>query len=121
MLRNRHRQKGESNFGCLFALVLLLIGILIGYKMIPIKIKAAELKDIVTDESRAAGQHTDKQIREVILDQAQKLELPVTEESVKINRRANDITVEVEYVVPVNFPGYVYNWNFHHKAENPIF
>lgn len=121
MLRNRHRQKGESNFGCLFALVLLLIGLLIGWKMIPVKIKAAEMKDVVTDEARAAGQHSDKQIVAVIVEQAKKLELPITEDDIKINRRANDITVEVNYTVPVAFPGYTYNWNLHHKAENPIF
>lgn len=121
MLRNRHTQKGESNFGCLFALVLLLVGLLIGWKMIPIKVKAAEMKDVVVDESRAAGSHNDKQIMASILDQAKKLELPITEDDVKINRRANDISVEVNYTVPVTFPGYTYNWNFHHKAENPIF
>lgn len=120
-MRNRHAQKGETNFGCLFALVLLLIGILIAWKMIPIKVKAAELRDVVVDEARAAGSHNDKQIKAAILDQASKLELPVADEDVKINRRANDITVEVSYTVPVAFPGYTYNWNFHHKAENPIF
>ena len=120
MLR-RHRERGESNFGCLIGVVLLLLGILIAYKMIPIKVKAAEMRDVVTDEARSAGTHTDKVILGNILDQARKLELPVSEENVTINRRANDIKVDVKYTVPVTFPGYTYNWNFHHSAENPIF
>lgn len=120
MLRNR-RERGESNFGCLIALVLLLVGILIAWKMIPIKVKAAEMRDIVSDEARSAGQHNDKQILANILDQAQKQELPITEENVKIQRKNSYITVELTYTVPVTFPGYTYNWDFHHKSENPVF
>jgi hypothetical protein len=120
MLRNR-RERGESNFGCLVALVLLLVGILVAWKMIPVKIKAAEMRDIVSDEARSAGQHRDNQIMAAILDQAGKLELPITEENVRIERKNSYITVEVTYTVPVVFPGYTFNWDFHHKAENPIF
>ncbi|MEA2490255.1 MAG: hypothetical protein QOH21_2047 [Acidobacteriota bacterium] len=120
MLRNR-RERGESNFGCLIALVLLLLAILVAWKMIPIKVKAAEMRDIVSDEARSAGQHNDGQIRAAILDQAKKLELPIGEDNIKTERRNSYITVEVTYTVPVTFPGYTFNWDFHHKSENPIF
>lgn len=29
--------------------------------------------------------------------------------------------MEVEYTIPVEFPGYTYQWNFHHKLDRPIF
>ena len=120
MLRNR-RERGEGQFGCLVGLVLLLIAGLIAYKMIPVKVKSTDLRDTVQDYTKSAGQFNDKAITQAILTKAKDLDLPVGEKDIKIARRANDIRVEVDYVVPVKFPGYTYNWKFRHKSENPIF
>lgn len=120
MLRNR-RERGEGQLGCLVGLVVLLLAGLIAYRMIPIKVKAAELRDEVVDEAKSAGQHRDAQIIKAIVAKAEQLELPVTEEDIVIKRRSADISVEVTYTVPVEFPGYTYEWNFRHYTENPIF
>ena len=120
MVRSR-RERGEGQFGCLVGLVVLLIAGLIAYRLIPVKVRAAELRDTVVDESKSAGQHSDKQIKQAILHKAKQLELPVDEKDVKVNRSANYIRVNVSYTVPVEFPGYTYNWKFEHKYENPVF
>lgn len=120
MLHNR-RERGESQFGCLVGLVLLLIAGVMAYKLIPVKIKAADMRETVTDEAKSAGQHSDAIMMKRILAKAQELELPVAEENVEIRRANEAIRVEVKYTVPVEFPGYTYQWNFHHRAENPIF
>ena len=120
MLRNR-RERGEGQFGCLVGIVLLLIAGMIAYKMIPVKVKSTDLRDTVNDYARSAGQFKDGQIRAAILEKAESLDFPVTEDDIVVERRAGQILVEVEYTVPVTFPGYTYNWKFHHKAENPIF
>lgn len=119
-MRNR-RERGEGQFGCVIGLLLLLAAIFVAYKMIPVKVKAADLRQTVVDEAKAAGTHDDSVIMKSILKKAQDLGLPVTEENVTINRSANQIRVEVEYTVPVVFPGFTYNWKFHPIAENPIF
>lgn len=120
-MRNRRGQRGEGQFGCLVGLVILLLVGLIAYRMIPIKVKAAELRDEIVDEAKSAGQHNDKVIRASILSKAEQLQLPVTSDQIDINRRAATITIDVQYTVPVNFPGYTYNWDFRHHTENPIF
>ena len=104
-MRRSRGQRGEGNFGCLVGIVLLLAGIFVAYKLIPIKVKAADLRQTVFDESKSGGNHNDDRIMKVILKKAEDLDLPVTEDNVKINRRQNDIAVDVEYVVPVDFPG----------------
>jgi len=120
-LRNR-RERGEGQLGCLFGLVILLVAALVAYKMIPIKVKAAEVRDAVADESKSAGTHSDGRIREGIVSTAKRVGLPVEKENIEIVRDSNNnITVDVKYTVPVQFPGYTYQWNFHHHAENPIF
>lgn len=122
MRRNR-RELGEGQFGCLVGLVFLLAAGLIAYKMIPVKVKAAELRDTVTDEAKSAGRHSDAIIRKQILAKAEQLRIPLKESDIKIERQANNtlIIVEVNYTVPVEFPGFVYQWDFRVKTENPIF
>jgi hypothetical protein len=121
MMQRNRRERGEGQFGCLVGLVILLVAILVAWKMIPIKVKSAELRDAIQDEARSAGTHRDPRILKTILDTAERLELPVTEDEITIRRANNIITIEVDYVVPVEFPGYTYEWEFNHKAENPIF
>ncbi len=117
----KRRELGEGQIGCLVGLVLLLVAGMVAYKMIPIKVRAAEMRETVIDEAKSAGAHTDKQMISAILREAERLDLPVAEENIEIVRRAGQVRVDVKYTVVVEFPGYVYNWNFHHKQENPIF
>ncbi len=120
MRRNRN-QRGEGQGGCIVGLVLLLIGVFIAFKLIPVKVKAAELRQAVVDEAKMAGTRDDGRIMQRILKKAEELRLPVTEDNVKINRGANQIAIDVNYTVPIDFPGFVYQWKFHHNADNPIF
>ena len=114
-------ERGEGRFGCLVGLVLLLVAGLIAYRMIPIKVKSADLRDTVVDESKSAGRQGDKAIRRNILYKAEQLELPVADKDIVIKRANNYIRIEVKYTVPVEFPGYTYQWHFRHYYENPIF
>lgn len=120
MQRNR-RERGEGQFGCLVGLVLLLLAGLVAYRMIPIKVKAAELRDVIVDEAKSAGQHNNQIITKAILAKAEQLDLPVGEDDIKIDRKPEFIKIEVNYVVPVEFPGYTHQWKFRHKTENPVF
>ena len=117
----RGRQKGEGNLGCIVGLIFLALAIFVAYKMIPVKVKNAELRQVITDEAKSAGTHNDENIRAAILYKAKENGLPVTEENIKITRAAQEITVDVNYTVPIEFPGFTYQWNIHHVAQNPIF
>lgn len=117
----RRRQIGEGQAGCVVGLIILLIAVFIAYKMVPIKVKAAELRQMVSDSAKQAGNLSDARIMNAITSKARELELPVVETNVDIHRGGNAIRVKVEYVVPVEFPGYTYQWKFVHTAENPIF
>jgi hypothetical protein len=120
----RHRKRwelGESNFGCLIGLIVMLAAIFVAYKVIPIKVKAAELRQVVVDEAKSAGTHNDEKIRAAILKKAADDDLPVGENEIKIRRAENTINVQVDYTVPIDFKVTVYQWHIHHEAENPIF
>jgi hypothetical protein len=120
MLRNR-RERGEGQLGCLVGLVILALAVFVAWKMVPIKVKAAEVRGVVVDEAKSAGTHSDKVIMGNILSKAHEDNFPLTEDNVKISRGGGNITIDVNYVVPVEFPGYTYQWHFNHTATNPIF
>ena len=120
-MRFSRRERGEGQFGCLVGLALLAVGIFIAWKMIPVKVRAAEIRAVVVDEAKSAGTHNDQVIMRNILRKAREDDMPITEDDVKIRRGNNEITVEVNYVVPIEFPGYTYRWHINHTANNPIF
>lgn len=120
-MRRSAGQKGEGQLGCLFGLAILLVAIFIAYKIIPVKVKVAELRETVVDEAKSAGTHNDDHIRKAILQKADDEGLPVDDEDIEITRHGNEIQVDVDYVVPVSFPGRTWEWHQHHHAENPIF
>lgn len=121
MIIRRLGQRGEGQLGCIVGLLVFVAALFVAYKMIPVKVRAAELRQEVVDQAKAAGFRRDKQIEAAILAKAKELELPVSKSDLTIRRGGSTIKVEVSYVVPVEFPGYTYQWKFNHRAENPIF
>lgn len=120
-MRSRRGERGEGQLGCLVGLIFLAIAIFVAWKMIPVKVRAAELRGTVVDEAKSAGTHNNGKIRDIILNKALENNLPVTEENITIKRGGGEITVDVKYVVPIEFPGFTYKWRQHHHAKNPIF
>lgn len=120
-MRLSRRERGEGKLGCLVGLIAVVLALFVAWKMIPVKVRAAELRQMVVDEAKSAGTHNDGKIRDFILNKALENNLPVTEENIKIKRGGGNISVDVEYVVPIEFPGFTYKWRQHHHAENPIF
>jgi len=120
-MRLRRRERGEGQLGCLVGLILLAIAVFVAWKMIPVKVKAAEMRQVVVDEAKAAGTHNDEKIKGAIMQKVYDTKLPIKEDDVKISRANGEITVDVEYDVPIDFPGFTYKWHQHHHANNPVF
>jgi predicted membrane protein len=120
-MRRNHRERGEGQLGCVFGVIILLLAVFVAWKLIPVKIKAAEMRQTIIDEAKQAGTRGDEAIMKNILTKAEEVNLPITKDDVVIVRGKQDIAVDLSYTVPVTFPGYVYQWKFHHRAENPIF
>lgn len=120
-MQRRRGERGEGKGGCIVSLIVFLFAIFVAWKMIPVKVKAAELRGVIIDEAKSAGTHRDATIRKVIMTKAYELELPLQDPNLKINRGHNRIQISADYVVPIAFPGYTYQWKFHHEYENPIF
>ncbi|HSN68839.1 MAG TPA: hypothetical protein VLV48_06320 [Thermoanaerobaculia bacterium] len=118
----RHRmQRGEGQLGCIFGLIVLIAAGYIAFKMVPVKVRAADLRQEIVDVARSAGVYKEGQIRQKIMAKAEELELPLEPDDLQVVRKSDRVYIEATYVVPVEFPGYTYQWRFRHIADNPVF
>jgi hypothetical protein len=120
-MRRRSGERGEGNFGCILWALALGLAALISWKMVPVKLNTSELYDFMEEEAKFAANTPPEQIAKAIVGKAQVLGLPVTKEQVKVERVGDNIRMEASYTVPVEFPGYTYNWSFSHKVDRAIF
>lgn len=117
----RMNQRGEGKLGCIIGLLILVAAVFVAYKMIPVRVRATEFRDAVHDNARAAGRMSQEAIRKAIAVKAFELKLPITEKDIDLKRTSDSISIKVDYVVPVEFPGYTYNWPFSVDANYPVF
>jgi hypothetical protein len=115
------RQAGQGKVGCAIWLICFCIAAMVAYKMIPVKVKTAELQDFMVDQAKWAGNATNDAIKKSILAKANELGLPLDEKGVKVEKDRDRVRMEAVYTVPVEFPGYTYNWQFHQMVDRNIY
>jgi hypothetical protein len=120
-MRRRFAERGEGNAGCIFWAVVLAVGILIAWKTVPVKISSAQLYDFMEEQAKFAANLPPPEIAKKILWKAQELKLPVDKDHIKVERVGDNIRMEASYTVPIEFPGYTYEWHFDHQVDRPIF
>ncbi len=120
-MRMSRRERGEGQLGCIIGLIIMAAAIYAAFKLVPVKVAAADLRRTIVDEARSAGGSQDDRIRASIMSKAEILNIPLDTKDLEITRQRGTIRIEAEYVVPVEFPGYTFNWKHKHTAENPLF
>lgn len=120
-MTRRKGQSGEGRLGCILWLALLGVGVLICYKAIPVKIASAELYDFMDEQAKWAANTPPEVIKARILDKAKELDLPVDPQNVSVERYGDNVKMRASYMVELEFPGYVYEWQFDHALNKAIF
>jgi hypothetical protein len=115
--------RGDSKLGCIFWLALIIVGALIAWQAIPVKVKTAELHDHMTDMAvLATRERSSEAIKKNVLAKAKELGLPLDQKSLQVSRSESRIRLVADYTVVLEFPfGITYDWEFHHEVDRPIF
>ena len=120
-MRRGSTERGAGNLGCIVWVIVLALGCLIAYKVIPVKVKTSELYDHMVEVSKYGARSEPEEIKKDILATAQRLELPLDKEHLRVERNGDRLLMEATYTVPIQFPGYTYQWHADHKIDVPIF
>lgn len=120
-MNRRRLQSGEGQMGCIISLLILLAVAFVAFKMVPVKVKAAEFRQELVDEAKSGSLRKDKEIRANLMSKADELGLPLKEQDLSITRSRSNITIAAHYTVPIEFPGYTYMWRFEADYSTPLF
>jgi hypothetical protein len=121
--RARRRDDGERGGGNLKAIVwtAILVAFLYGAAMVlPVLINEYEFQDSLQSIARFASVNRKDvdQVKKAVLDAAEKEDLPVQAEDVKVEDHGGNVRINVDYSVTVDLKVYQWTLNFHPEATN---
>lgn len=117
----RGPSRGEGNLGCILWAILLGLVVLIAVKAVPVKISSSELYDYMLEQVKLSPNTPPELMEKRILQKARELDLPLDKKGLEVERVGDRIRITANYTVPVEFPGYTYQWEFRHAIDRSIF
>ena len=112
---------GEGKLGCIIWLLVLGAVVLVAAKLIPVKIRSAELYDFMEEQAMFAARTSPEEIKKRILGRAEELELPLDKKNLSVARKAGRVRMRATYTVPIELPFYTFEWPFEHIIDRPVF
>ncbi len=117
------KRKGESGKGHLKAVIWTMILAAFIYSaamVLPVLINEYQFQDTLQDIARFASvnRRNNEQVKQAVLAEAQKEDLPVEAEDIKVEGNAGNIHINVDYSVTVDLKFYQWTLNFHPAASN---
>jgi hypothetical protein len=118
----RNSERGSARLK--FIIVVAIIGIVAyaGYQFIPIAYQAYQVKDLMqhdVDTAVALG-HPTSWIKEQLVKSSPEYGIPA-DAIITPAQEDNRMEVRVQYSQPIEFPGFVYNYEFDHTAKSATF
>ena len=107
----RQRQAGDGKLGCILWSLLLIAGVMVAWKAVPVKIATSELYDFMVEQAKWAGNTPPEVLQKRIVSKANELNLPVDPKLVTAERPGDRIRMKAVFTVPLEFPGYTYEWD----------
>ena len=118
----RFGARGEGRIAFIFALIILVAAVFVAARLIPVKVKAYQFADYMRDEAqRTAWTKDDETLKKHLLEKARMLDLPITEENLKVIIGGGEIVVSARYEIPVDLGVKTYVWHFDQQERAPLF
>lgn len=119
---NMQSELGGSRLKLIIFLAVFAIVIYAGYMYIPVTVDAYYFKDVMqnkVDMAAAQGQNGDW-VREQLVKSGPEYHVPPDMTVTSILKEGR-LEVRVQFIRPISFPGYTYNYEFDHTAKSSGF
>lgn len=113
-------QKGEGKSGAFLGILVLFLVVFAAVKVVPVMVRVYSFEDKVREECKFFRGSTEKLV-EGIMDAASEEEIPIDEEDITINYQKEKLKLNIQYTIPITFPGYIYKWNQSVDYDAPVF
>jgi hypothetical protein len=122
-MRSTRGMRGAIKIGCILWLAVVAVLVHMGYQIIPVKVKTSTFYDFMEEEAAFGSIRDIKQLQKELIAKAKELDVPVTEDNLKITRTRADISIEAHYTITIEFfNGWKkYDWKFDQVVNRPTF
>jgi hypothetical protein len=119
---HRHRAiRGEGGFKALAGLVILVLGAIAAFRIVPLHIRGGEIYDAMNEQANFGGFRTPDKLQYEVFRKAQENRAPLALTDIKVYRAGNNIIIEAKYTEAVDVLGYHYVYIFDKKVDKPTF
>ena len=105
----------------LFGIFVLVAAVYVGYHLFTPYFNNYQFQDAVETEARmntySSVRKSDEEIRDGLLKKAEELDVPVTRDQIRIDRRGREYIITADYTVHVELPVYPVDLNFHNASK----
>ncbi len=120
--KQRTSERGSARLK--FIIVIAIIGVVayIAYMFIPVLYQAYLFKDLMQHDVDVASSqgYQPTWVKDQLVKSAPEYGVPA-DAVINPVQRDNRIEVNVQYVIPIEFPGYTYEYNFDHTVKSTAF
>lgn len=107
----------------LLGLAVLGIAIYVGWTMIPPYFNNYKLEDIIADEARTNtySNKSEDAMRETVYQKAKDLDIPLTRENINVTRQGQTVSIDVNYIVHLDYPIHPVDLHFQSSSKNKAY
>jgi len=118
--RRQRLQRGEGKLKALIVTAILFIGVIAAWKVVPPYSAEYQLNDKIQEIARfsVVNNETEQQVRDKVLKTIQDLDIPATNENIKIIANKSRVSILIDYTVPVDILMYHFDLHFTPSSEN---
>lgn len=118
----RSSEQGGARLKFLIVITIIAIVAYAGYQFVPIGLQAYQLKDLMQHEVDAAAAlgKPDSWVKEQLVKSSAEYGIPA-DAVISPQTQNNRMEVRVQFTKPIEFPGYVYNYEFDYTAKSSTF
>jgi hypothetical protein len=116
----RNGERGAGHMKAIVWTAILISFIYVAAMAIPVLINNYQFQDSLEEIARYAsvGHKTNEAVQKAVLDEAQKEDLPIEAENIKVVGAAGNVHINVDYSVVVDLKVFQWTLNFHPAASN---
>jgi hypothetical protein len=112
-------QRGEGKLKAIVYMVILVAGVYVAFKTVPLYVADYQLKDKMSEQARFAivNRYSEDQIRDIIFKTVQDLDIPAKREDIKVEHTNHGLRISLAYTAPVDFTVYQTDMSFSPSSE----
>jgi predicted membrane protein len=116
----RNGERGAGNLKAIIWTMILVAFIYAAVMILPVLINEYEFQDSLQNIARFAtvNRRSNDQVKQAVLEEAQKEDLPVEADDIKVEGSGGNVHINVDYSVTVDLKVYQWTLNFHPNASN---